>query len=205
MNKLELDYETLDESEFESIADILLNQSHLMVNGNKYRLAEIEFYLRSNNHPDDYVHCDPDQLLFKKFYFHKFKTGTYKAGTFKGMDITLGDADSDTYFGILIRAIYDIKSKQMIEGPCNVVNKILSEYGFESIKEFTNGEALDILDNDHQFVIKKTKNLPREDIFAGGRIGLSAKYPDYVKRSYRFVVKKDLIKKQKSGLVVIEI
>ena len=99
MNKLELDFDILSDNEFSEIADILLNKSYLMINGNKYRLIEIEFYLHNDNHLDTYVHCDADQLLYKKFYFHKFKTGTYKAGTFKGLDITLGDENSNAYLG----------------------------------------------------------------------------------------------------------
>ena len=69
--------------------------------------------------------------------------------------------------------------------------------------EFTNGDILDILDNDKNFIIKKTKKLIKKDMYIGSRIGLSNKYPEFETNSYRFVVKKDLIKKQKSKLILM--
>jgi hypothetical protein len=80
-------------------------------------------YLRNQAHPDEYVHKNLDQLEWEKFYFHKFYNGTFKAGTFKGLDITLGNIQSNTYFGILIRLIQNIDSGKFVEGSCIVLKK----------------------------------------------------------------------------------
>ena len=205
MRKVEFDYDDLDESYFLGIANVLLNKYYLRVNKSKYRLIEIEFYLKCNGHSDPYTHCDPDQLLMRSFYFHKFKTGTYKAGTFKGLDLTFGDANTDSYFGILIRSVQKISknSDNIIEGPCNTVNAFLKEYDCSSIMEFTKGKNLNIFSNKHNFVLVKDKTLEERQIWMGPRIGLSNKYPDYQNSNYRFVSDKSKIKKRKTSLVEV--
>lgn len=80
----------LTEKDFNDLSYKILNQSCLIVNGKVFRICEIEMYLHSESHPDEYVHCNPEQKSFGKFYFHKYATGTYKSGTWKGMDIVLG-------------------------------------------------------------------------------------------------------------------
>ena len=198
-----LDYNCLDDSYFLSIANILLNESYLKVNEKIYRLVEIEFYLKCKSHIDPYTHGDPDQLLMHTFYFHKFKTSTYKSGTFKGMDLTYGNADEEAYFGILIRAIEDMDTKEIIEGPCNVVNRILLEYDVESIMDLTNGENLNIFENNKNFILCESNNLSKRKLFAGPRIGLSAKYPEFQNKLYRFVAGENKIKKKKTTLVEV--
>lgn len=197
-------YDELNDEYFLQIADILLNHCCLTVNKTKYRLMEIEFYLKCEAHPDPYTHCDPDQLLMHTFYFHKFKTGTYKAGTFKGMDITFGDHNANAYFGILIRTIENITTGEVIEGPCNVVNRILTEYEEPDLISFTNGQILNIFENDKNFILGISKNLNKREIFYGPRIGLSSKFMEYHKKLYRFVSNKDKIKKKKTTLVKAE-
>jgi len=102
-----------DPNEFKNLADQILNNSVLISNNKKFRICEIEMYLLSSIHQDKYVHGDEDQKSFEKFYFHKFKTGTFKSGTFKGVDIALGN--KDTYFGILIRSIENMETKEFTE------------------------------------------------------------------------------------------
>lgn len=197
-----LDYQDLDEHYFDSIADIILNRRLLIVKNKKFRLTEIEMYLRNNNHNDEYVHCIDDQLNYKTFYFHKFKTGTYKSGTFKGMDLTFGDKDTNTYFGILIRSIKDCETNEIIEGPCNCVNRILKEYGMDSISQFTENKTLNILKNKHNFIVKR-EIFDKEDIYKGPRIGLGDKYPEFKLRPYRYVIFKNSIKKQRKTLNIL--
>lgn len=198
-----LNYDTLDDRYFYAMADRLLNECYLLVNGKKFRLAEIEFYLKTVHHPDDYAHCNPDQLVMHAFYFHRFKNGTYKNGNYRGLDLSFGDADANAFFGILIRAICDIKTGAITEGPCNVVNRILAEYGYDNIMDFTNGENLNIFENHHDFLLVPCETLIRHRIYHGPRIGLSDKYPEYQMRKYRFVIYRNRIKKQKSKLVEI--
>jgi len=199
-----LTYKTLDNRFFCQMADRLLNECKLVINGSTYRIVEIEFYLKNNCHMDHYVHCDKDQLLLDTFYFHKHKTGTYKSGTFKGMDLTFGDASANAYFGILIRSIYDVSNDLIIEGPCNVVNRILTEYALENIDSLTNRQNLNIYSNQQNFVLQITNDFEPERIYSGPRIGLSAKYPEFKDKAYRFVIFKDRIKKGKKQLVLEE-
>lgn len=181
-----LNYDTLDDDFFPSMSEILLNHCYLKINNQKYRLVEIEYYLYSKSHLDSYTHCDPDQLLMHCFYFHKFSTGTYKSGTFKGMDLTFGNHDKKAYFGILIRSIENIETGKLTEGPCNVVNKILQIYECESIMDFTNGNNLNIFENDQDFILVVSDELEERQLRYGPRIGLSKKYPEYQFRRYRY-------------------
>ncbi|XWV25561.1 hypothetical protein QJ856_gp0193 [Tupanvirus deep ocean] len=205
MPETELDFNSIDEEYFYDIANIILNGCYLLVKKTKFRIMEIEFYLKCKSHNDPYTHCDPDQLLMHTFYFHKFKTGTYKAGTFKGMDLTFGSEKDNAYFGILVRCIQNIKTGDIIEGPCNVVNRILKEYKCNSIMEFTGGENMDIFENDKDFVLVPTDELENLQIAAGPRIGLGPQYPEFKLRRYRFVINKDKIKKGKTSLVYLEV
>ena len=65
-------------SEFSKISNILMNKSVLVVKGISFRLCEIEFYYKSTDHNDEYVHSIEDQKTFEGFYFHRFKNGSYK-------------------------------------------------------------------------------------------------------------------------------
>ena len=47
-------------TDFNKIADSLLNKYKLILkNGKEYRICEIEFYLKSKEHPDTFTHCNP--------------------------------------------------------------------------------------------------------------------------------------------------
>lgn len=201
--EIDLDYDTLDEEYFPQMADILFNHSVFVINEKRYRLAEIEFYLRSDNHPDLYTHQNPEQLRLHTIYFHRFGNGTYKGGTFKGMDFTFGSEDDDVYFGVLIRSIIDIENDEIIEGPCKVVDRILSDYQYDKLIDFTRNKTLGLLKNKHDLVLEQDDDLEPENIYSGPRIGLSNKYPKYQNRNYRFAIFKNRIKKQKTKLTPI--
>ncbi|ANB50284.1 hypothetical protein [Powai lake megavirus] len=207
MNKIIVspsEHDYLNESEFNNLADYFLNKCYLVINGTKWRLIEIEFYLYNKNHSDPYVHCDNDQLLNNTFYFHRFKNGTYKSGTFKGMDITLGCSKIGAYFGILIRSIQRVSTGEVIEGPCNTVNKILSKFGFTKITELTGNKNLNIFDKKQKLYLKPTNSLIKQTIYYGPRIGLSDKYLEWRDKYYRYVVHKNMIKKKKTSLVEVK-
>jgi hypothetical protein len=202
-----LNYDTLNENYFYDMANVILNEVFLKINSKKFRIIEIEFYLKCNGHDDPCTHGNPDQMLMHTFYFHKFiTTGTYKAGTFKGMDLTFGSKSDKAYFGILIRSIQNMKTEQIIEGPCNVVNKILEEYNCDNIMDFTQGKNLNIFKNKKDFVLVPTDKLEVLDIACGPRIGLNEeKFPHHWNKNYRFVTNKDKIKKGKKSLIYIEV
>lgn len=67
MLKLDLNaLKTIDDfdKKFVEIADVLLNQSVIVINKtHKYRFAEIEFYFNDHkNHPDTFCHGDEYQM-----------------------------------------------------------------------------------------------------------------------------------------------
>lgn len=200
--KLSFKYQRLNSRHFDIIASNILNKSNLLINNVSHRIIEIEFYLNNANHSDPYVHCNSDQLLSHKYYFHKFSNGSYKNGTFKGLDIVFGDEDTDTYFGILIRSIMNIQTSQVIEGPCNVVNHILRLCEIASITSIREHEDIRISRNDLGLILKKAE--PEDNVvYSGPRIGLSAKYLEYQSKPYRYVTHKHLIKKNKKSLAEI--
>jgi len=189
---------------FKELSDYLLNQCVLNINGIKYRLTEIEFYYRDNNHMDEYTHKNDEQLEYEKIYFHKMQNGfTYKGGTFKGMDISLGDKINKKYYGVLIRSMYNAEKDEFIEGPCNCVNKLLELHNFINVKDFMNSRNEKLIDlcDANESVKLEACNLQKEIVYYGPRIGLSKdKYPEYRQKLYRCVIMKNRIKKEKSKL-----
>jgi hypothetical protein len=188
----------VDHTHFNEIAKKLLNDSILHVNGIEYKLCEIEFYYHNGEHKDMYTHCSKEQNEKCKFYFHKFHSGTYKSGTYKGMDITLSP-NKDTYFGILVRSIMNIKTNEFIEGPCRVVNKILEHFGCKEVYDFVRDKKipLDIYDETTKLYIIDCVGKFNDEIYKGIRIGLSDKYPEFQIKKYRFATNINKIKKQR--------
>lgn len=183
-----------------SIADKILNWSQLLINDKPYRICEIEFYVKNAKHNDQYTHCNSDQLEYEKFYFHKYHNGTYKSGTYKGLDITFGSKNENSYFGILIRSVYDEENNEFIEGPCRTVNKILELNKCDNISELLDNKKIIGIFESPKLQLKYVDNLERKEINIGPRIGLSDKYPEYHKKKYRFVIYKDKIKKERKLL-----
>ena len=53
----QLDKNFIDYANFFEVADEILNKAVIRLQNDKqYRICEVEFYLRSKNHPDLYVH-----------------------------------------------------------------------------------------------------------------------------------------------------
>jgi len=188
---------------FNKIADTLLNDTLLIVKNNRFRICEIEFYYKGEEHEDKYTHCTDDQLSFLSFYFHKYKNGTYKAGTYKGMDLTFGN-EKDIYYGVLVRSMLDLDSNEFIEGPCRCVNKILELNECKTVKDFLDNKKLPLkLYSTNQNIYirdyntQEKKEIKKEQIYIGPRVGLSDKYPKFVNLNYRYAIMIKKIKKQK--------
>lgn len=203
----EIDYNTIDCDLLTDIARSLLNKHRLIDGDRKYRICEIEFYVKTEGHPDHYVHCSPDQATHGKWYFHRTKAGNYKGGTYKGLDLTFGKEDEDNpiYFSVLIRSLYSEDDDTMTEGPCKIVNMILANHDCKDVNEYMEGRA-DPLSarSTKNFHIKRCKGLKKYDIWCGARIGLSEKYEDYQYKMYRYVIMKDRISKKKRSLEFLE-
>lgn len=201
LTKASIDYDAIDESTIQILAQALLTKYVIVVGTKEFRICEIEFYVRNENHNDEYTHGDAHQKTYGKWYFHRYPNGSYKSGTYKGVDLTLGNAN--TYFGILIRSMYDEETDEMIEGPCKIVNKILELNSVESgdVKGYMEGRLSPLNARSTKNFYIKRRNLESETIYKGPRIGLSDKYPEWKNVNYRFVIKKDYIKKDKKNLI----
>lgn len=199
-NDFKLDYENITPDVVQQIASSLLNKYVLVVGDKEFRIGEVEFYIKNNTHNDQYTHGDVNQKKFAKWYFHRYHGGAYKSGTYKGLDLTLGN--DTTYFGILIRSIYDQEENIMIDGPCKTVNKILELNGCQDVKQFMSDkkDPLSARTKNNFHLMRKT-HLNVEQIYKGPRIGLSDKYPEWKDVHYRFLIKKQDIKKGRKDLV----
>jgi hypothetical protein len=184
-------------AEFTEMARQIMERSGLMIAGKLYEICEVEFYLHSEQHPDETVHCHPEQKSSGHWYFHRTSArdnAGYKGGTFKGLDMTFGD--SEAYFGVLIRAIYSPETG-IICGPCLVVNHILKEYKVESIAELVDATQMSISSNPHSLHVVSVDPWPQETMYQGPRIGLHGSWAD---RPYRYVRRYNLAKKEKRSL-----
>jgi hypothetical protein len=193
------------EAVFSQIANRLLNEVVLMINGKPHRFIEIEFYYRSGNHPDHFTHGHPVQKHWGKWYFHRTSHSmtAYKAGTYKGMDISIGGLaehkdskvkEKTIHGGILIRAIQplsgdigDTKKKgkkgSFVEGPSMVVDHILKLCGSTSIEDFTKKyfkgqeHTPSVIGTDIFYITGKDKvdKLPKYNVYSSPRVGLTLK------------------------------
>ena len=195
-------YVTLTEFEhqFTNIANILLNEVILDINGKAHRIAEIEFYLQHNNHNDTFAHCDAQQLTHGQWYFHK--TGnSYRGGTYKGLDITFSKTG---YSGILIRALYDMQNNKYIDGPSLSVDHLLNQCNVSDIISLTKLDNFS-WDVDEGIIAFKFVELEKKILYTSGRIGLNLKTETHIKfamKPYRFMIYPEKVKKGKQHLIL---
>lgn len=123
------DFLTIEEetdSEFERIANQLLNHHAIQNHESVYRMTEIEFYWNSPQHNDDSTYkrkyVDPKN---GEWFFH-----------YSGVDIGLKSEKFNGYGGILIRGILCIKTGKPYKGPMVCAMKLFSGTSafFESIQ-----------------------------------------------------------------------
>ena len=160
--------------DFTEIANIILNSRALLINGEIHSICEIEIYYNSEDHPDPYVHCHPDQATTGTFYFHrssKKEGAKHKGGNYKGMDLSY--SCEGIFCGVLIRSIQTSNNK-LITGPCNVVDYILDRYEVKSIDELIDFKLMSFVENRRDLLLI-VKAEEEEGIYEGKRIGLGLK------------------------------
>jgi hypothetical protein len=146
---------------FHNIANEILNECVLCVADRMYRINELEFYVKSKDHPDCFSHAHELTLFTKCWYFHSggkaLDRETYRGGTYKGLDFTMGLLDwteeidinvgrikhlseeERVYAAFLIRSIEQIAIEQQavelvrVEGPSCIVDHILAVTGCHNI------------------------------------------------------------------------
>eukprot|EP01126_Amoeba_proteus_P035839 TRINITY_DN3624_c0_g2_i2.p1 TRINITY_DN3624_c0_g2~~TRINITY_DN3624_c0_g2_i2.p1 ORF type:complete len:280 (+),score=36.02 TRINITY_DN3624_c0_g2_i2:100-939(+) len=182
------------QEKFQSIATKLMNSYVLQINGKPHRLAELEFYLKDENHPDIFTHCGELQLSCGQWYFHRVGKG-YKGGSYKGLDITFSTRG---YGGILIRAIMDLSSMEYVEGPSNVVDHILSlnplkdSEKIPEVAEFVCIEGFHLEVNKTGLLfLRPSDELEQKECVKSGRVGLVLRTDpgvQFVMKPYRFMI-----------------
>ena len=192
---------------FNKMAHDILNKRILIINGKPHRICEVEFYLYSADHIDPFTHRDKDQSVPNNWYFHK-KNGTYKCGTFKGLDMTFRpivvtyNKNIGIFGGMLIRSISILnkygQETDFIEGPCRVVDYILTSCNMPKIKDFVENYGVKIQDNNGLTLIDvpdEMKLYKLEAIYNSPRVGLTLKNQQdiglrqkYIMQNYRYVI-----------------
>ncbi len=187
--------------DFDQIADLILNRSILYIKQVPHLIQEIEFYLKTQEHPDPFVHGHPDQKQFGYWYFHKVGTvgnpsaahgacvgNSYKGGTYKGLDLAFGD--ENTYAGMLIRSIFRPDKSRFYEGPSVCVDRILKlnkRTGIDRLMKDFDGF---IGEKDGSPLYLKIGNENRGmQIHQSSRVGLTLRKTDDVENRLKYIFK----------------
>lgn len=207
---------------FEEIAGLLLHRFVLVSNQSTFRVTEIEFYFNdllksssSANHPDTFAHGDTLQLkLCGAWYFHR-SGPTLKGGTYKGLDLCFGEPNK-AYGGILLRSMVKVEEgeeKDVIEGPCNLVNTILDlNSRHENLKLFVENDLKGVksaFDLQSKLFLQPCAPFDAK-IYSSPRVGLTLKRKDeglqykpyFLMQAYRFISSPKQIKKGKINLLL---
>ena len=199
-----------------------------------YRIVELEYYYSSPEHPDPYVHLDSHQSHWMCWYFHRQNGKSYKGGTYKGLDITIGDIGSPIEStksshsrskdvgggagGLLIRSIVNIETGEVIQGPCKVVNELLTSHNSTSLSvhelvgELQNAALSDSLPvpiaSQDRLTFQRIKS-NGEKILCSPRVGLTFRRvtplvgKEYLMAPYRYTYSKIDFKANKSLLTIL--
>lgn len=172
MDFLNIKFET--ETEFEQIADQLLNHYAIQNHEALYRLIEIEFYWTSATHID--------HSTYRRKYVNP-RQGTWFFH-YAGVDLALRNDELKGYGGILIRKIYSAAERKFYKGPLVCAMKL-----FSGTSAFEKSLATQIVEYD----------FPKLEIQKSARIGLgkNAKQSGTENLKYRFFVSLKKSRKQK--------
>ncbi|HEY1191493.1 MAG TPA: hypothetical protein VGE74_27910 [Gemmata sp.] len=191
---------------FAEITSHLMNRCDFVVDGERYRFAELEVYYSGDTHPDLFAHRDPVQLEDGRWYFHRTR-GEYRGGSFKGLDLALGDGTA--YFGILIRTVVK-PDGTLLDGPCVMVDHLLARTKTASVAALDgliNGRK--IWDPSSPLHVAEAEAPRTAPVFACSRVGLSLKKakgkidaPKFVGRAYRFLTEPLQISKGRPHLIL---
>ncbi len=112
-------------NKMDDISKNIMTNFKIIINGIKFELTEIEFYILSEKHKDESIYKNELQRLLGVMYIHQ-----------SGFDLTFGDFEN--YGAILIRGIkiYDVQKKksEFVAGPLKCLQKIQELMGAYMIK-----------------------------------------------------------------------
>ncbi|MBN9523507.1 hypothetical protein J0H58_34170 [bacterium] len=187
---------------FAAVADALLNRAELVAAGAPLRVAEVEFYLKSVDHPDPFAHAHAVQRHWGKWYFHR-SGGSYRGGSFKGLDLALG-AESAAV-GVLLRTAVT-PDGAVIDGPSRLVDFLLRATGTATVADL-DARLPDAFDAALPIHFRPAPDRGAE-VLATARVGLSLKratahpaMPRFVGSRYRFQTEPRCIRPGRPQLV----
>jgi len=155
-----------------NVANKLLNESILNFGQNKFRLAEIEFYLfNEQEFKDQTTHKNKRQLSSDYWYFHRSsKNDILKPINRIGLDITCGNQSEGIYGGILIRAIQNLQDENdYVHGTAQIVDRILADLHLQ-LSDIVRIEEKPVDQNPYLSLNQQT--LTPQVIFPCPRVGL---------------------------------
>lgn len=155
---------------FASLTDNLMNHLYLAIGESAYRITECEIYYKHSDHQDPYVHCGEQQLTSGQLYLNK-------AG---GLDITIGNSEDETWGGILIRGIRNLKTGEYTNKITEIVAEVFRALG-------------SIINNDSRIFLAESQpgQMKFERPIRSSRVGLIRKENDqenFIDRPYRYLV-----------------
>ena len=163
--KIDFSVDHIGSDSFADVADTLLNHCTLKIKTSSYRITEIEFYLLSELHNDQYTYAHPEQYEFGHWHFHRCRgSETYQEGKIKGIDLTLGNKEYP--LGVLIRGIENLDKGEYIDGPSLVLDEILRQHQVKKVADLVKEDHLELF-------IELTKDLAVLGVTSGPRVGLS--------------------------------
>ena len=109
----------LNEGSYQEVSNFLLNEATFRIGEHNFRLLEVEYY----DLDDPYTHKDVSQYTPGRWYFHR------KGGTYKGLDVTC------QHGSFLLRAVENLDTGEITEGPSLLVDLILAETGLNDVNE----------------------------------------------------------------------
>lgn len=181
---------------FASLADRLLNQWELVVNGKSHRLKEVEFYYYGKGHLDPFAHRHPLQLTWGRWYFHR-EGESYRGGSFKGLDLSFGP--EEVHGGILFRT-GETAGGEEVNGCSLWVDHLVRTAEMDDQGSLDEAVGDRKVWRESELYLRPAKLEPRE-VVATARVGLTLKrmadHPDmprYLMAPYRFLTDLEISK-----------
>lgn len=191
---------------FHRMAERVLHGVTVLVAGQPHRVTELEVYWNSPDHPDTFTHGDTMQQEHGRWYFHR-SGEVYRGGTYKGLDIAVGREGAPA--GLLIRGLERLADGQLIDGPCNCVDHILTLTGHPTIAALVETFDRDVDEAPGSPLCVRVEPDTRPgSVHAGPRVGLTLKRgllrerARFLARPYRFLSEPARIKKGRAHIVL---
>lgn len=175
----------LNDSSYQDVSKFLLNEVIFRIEEDDFRLLEIEYY----DLDDPYTHKDATQYIPARWYFHR------KGGTYKGLDITC------QHGSFLLRAVENIKTGEITEGPSLLVDLILEKTCFGDVNELRDRYIYPSQKNINLRLV--ITDLSQDKILSCRRIGLRHQptQDQYWQARLRFLIKPEHLKKGRKLLI----